>query len=155
MIPIFLQDSMIDELNELFANFRSKNVKGEMVPLNIYPQSLPARKAQKDTAHYPFIVVKLLDGEDPDETSSNTCKLYFHCGIWDDNENMQGHRDCMNILQKLYEHLMRKRMFAGKFIIEYPIRWTLTEEDYYPYYYGGLETNWTIGKVTMPDDDLT
>lgn len=155
MTPLMLQDYLVDETKRLFAGFILKNVKGEDGPLNIYPQRLPSRKKQKDTDHYPFITIMLLDGEDPDEMSPNQCRVLFYCGIYDDTDDLQGYRDCMNIVQHLYEHLARQRIFGGKYQIEYPIKWTTTEEDHYPYYYGGLETIWTIGKVSIHDDDLT
>jgi len=59
------------------------------------------------------------------------------------------------MIQKLYNHLMRKRVFDKKYRVEYPIEWSVTEEDYYPYYYAGLETTWTVGKISMQDDELT
>ena len=155
MIPSFLQDFLVKEVKNLFKGFTLKNANGEEAPLNVYPQYLPARKGQKDTAHYPFVVVKLLSGEDPSEEDPNSCRVLFYCGIFDDNENYQGHKDCMNVMQKIYDHLTRHWVFDKKYEVQYPISWTLTDEDFYPYYYGGLETTWTVGKVTRQDDDLT
>ena len=154
MIPTLLQDCLVDELKNLFSGFTLKNVKGEESPLNIYPQGLPAIKGQKDTKHYPFVVVKLQDGEDPDRDAPYTCRIMFFCGIYDDADNYQGHKDLLNVMQKIYAHIMRKRLFAGKYEAQYPITWALTEEDLYPQYYGAVESTWAVGKVTMQDDEF-
>ncbi len=155
MIPLILQDCMVDEVKSLFAGLTFKNTKGVLVPLNVYPQRLPARKEKKDPDYYPFIIVQLLDGEDPDETDPNKCRLVFQCGTFDDEDDYQGYRDCMNLVQKMYTHFMSKRLFGKRYMLEHPTKWLTTEEDYYPHYYAALETNWTVGKVTMADNDLT
>lgn len=155
MIPVLLQDFLVEEMKHLFAGFTLKNVKNDDVPLNIYPQYLPARKRQKDTDHYPFIVVKLIGGEDPNELDPNQCRVLFYCGVFDDTDNYQGYKDSLNIMQKIYGHLMRKRVFDNKYVVEYPIKWSVADEDYYPFYYAGLETVWTVGKTTIEDNDLT
>jgi hypothetical protein len=155
MIPIFLQDFLVEELKMLFEGYKLKNVKDTESPLNIYPQFLPARKNQKDTDHYPYVVVKLVEGADPDELGANTCKVIFICGVYDKAEDYQGYRDSITIMQKLYTHLMRNRVFGNKYMVEYPIEWALGEDDRFPYFHTGLETTWTVGKISMEDDDLT
>jgi hypothetical protein len=154
MIPVFLQDYLVEETKRLFGGFTLKNINGVVVPLNIYPQFLPARKGKKDADQYPFLVVQLIDGEDPNELDPNQCRVLFYCGVCDDDVNYQGYHDCLNVMQRLYEHLMSKRIFDHKYTVEYPIKWSVTEEDFYPYYYGGLETNWTVGKISREDDEF-
>lgn len=154
MIPVLLQDFLVEEVKGLFDGLILKNVKGEEAPLNVYPQRLPARKRQKDTDLYPFLVVKLQDGEDQTELDPNQCRVLFYCGIFDDTDDYQGYRDSLNVMQKIYDHLMRKRIFDKNYIVEYPIKWSVTDEDYYPYFYAGLETTWVVGKVTMKDDEF-
>jgi hypothetical protein len=152
MIPVLLQDFLVNTaLPKLFDGYKLKNVEGVEVPLNIYSQYLPAKKVRKDTEHFPFIRVILDDGEDPDETEVTTCRILFMIGIYDTDENYQGYKDCLNILQKMYDHFVRYKIFDDKYEIQYPIKWRLHDEDLYPYFFGGLETIWNIGKVTIID----
>jgi len=151
MIPSFLQDFLVEELKTLFKDFKLKNALGELSSLNIYPQFLPVKKGKKDTEHFPYIVVILQDGEDPNETDSNTCNILLMAGIYDDDENYQGYKDLLNVLQKVYEHLMKHRLFEGKYQIEYPIKWRIHDEDTYPYFFGAIETNWIVGKIESID----
>lgn len=154
MIPSLLQDYLVKELKLLFTDFKLKNVRGEDSNINIYPQYLPAKKGQKDSDHFPFITVKIIEGEDSDVYEANTCRIMLMVGIYDTSEDYQGYKDVLNILQKMYEHLMRNKVFNNQYEIQYPIKFTLTDEDYQPYFFGALDTNWSIGKITIIDNDL-
>ncbi|MFT5872814.1 MAG: hypothetical protein ACI8WT_001751 [Clostridium sp.] len=154
MIPSLLQDFLVKEFKKIFLGFKLKNVKNEDSELNIYPQYLPAKKSQKDSDHFPFVTVKIMEGEDPNEIDANTCRIMLMVGIYDINEDYQGYKDVLNILQKMYEHLMVNKLFDDRYEIEYPIKFTLTDEDYQPYFFGALDTSWIIGKVTMKPDNL-
>jgi hypothetical protein len=154
MIPSFLQDFLVKELKNLFESLNLKNAKGEDSSLNIYPQYLPAKKGQKDSDHFPFITVKIVDGEDPNETDANTCRIMLMVGVYDPSEDYQGYKDVLNLLQKMYQHLMNNKIFDKKYEVEYPIKFTLTDEDFQPYFFGALDTSWNIGKVTIKNDDF-
>lgn len=151
MIPTQLQDFLVEELKRLFEGFHLKNLEGEQVPFNIYPQFLPAKKGKRDKDHFPYILVALQDGEDPSQMEPNTCHVIIMLGVYDNDESYQGYKDTLNALQKTYHHLMSNQIFENQFSINYPIKWRVNEEDVYPYFFGGLETTWDIGKVSIID----
>ena len=150
MIPTHLQDDLITEFKNLFTESRYKNVDGDDVSLNIYPQHLPAKSKQDDLSHFPYVVVRLMDGED--DSQQNSARVTIIVGICDDEDTFQGHKIVLNIIQKIYEFLATKK-YVEKYEIKYPIPWTLQEEDSYPFYFGGMDTNWIIGKV-IQDENL-
>lgn len=154
MIPSLLQDFLVKELKNLFVGFKLKNAKDDNSDINIYPQYLPAKKGQKDTDHFPFVTVKVIEGEDPNETDANTCRIMLMVGVYDMDENYQGYKDVLNMLQRMYTHLMSDRIFDDRYAVEYPIKFTLTDEDYQPYFFGALDTTWTIGKITIRSDEF-
>lgn len=151
MIPSLLQDKLVEEINTLFSGFKLKNAEGEKVSINVYPQFLPAKTGQKDKNHFPYILVILLDG-DIKKTEANICRVLIMVGIYDDDTNHQGYKDVLNVMQKIYNYLARKRIIDKKYELKYPIDWKLSDEDTYPYYFGAIETNWTVGKVFMTDN---
>lgn len=158
MNPVELQDFLIDELGQLLSGMQLKNPNDEYVPINIYPQCLPAPKKdtnEKSISPFPYIVVRLQDGEDKDEESEATCKIMFVVGTFDDDDSNQGHKDVFNILEKIRQHLFRKRLFQGRFACNYPYKWTVNEEDVCPYFFGGIETNWTMPKILIDEEGLT
>jgi len=149
MIPTLLQDFLVEEIKKL--DFKGKNVEGKLVSFNVYPQFLPAKKGIKDTAHFPYATVIVKEGEDPNEVDPYTCKIVLMFGVYDTDENYQGYKDILNVLQKTYDHLMRTKIFKNLYSIEYPIFWAIHEEDTFPYFFGALETNWTIAKTSIVD----
>jgi hypothetical protein len=160
MTPIMLQDTLVAELKTLFADFYLKNAKGKLSFLNIHPQYLPVKRESKDEEHFNYVVVVLDTAEDAGEVDPNKCNIFFSAGVHDDSPDRQGYRDIANIIDKIYEHLARERVFAG-FEIQYPItrKYVLTGEggevkDTFPYYFGGVDTNWTVGKITAVDLDI-
>lgn len=150
MIPIELQDLLVEELKSLFDGFRLKNVKGEVVPLNIYPQSLPAKQHEDDDEHFPYVIIKYMESEEPSEEDPSESKMYFIAGVYDEDDNNQGYRDAANIINKIEKHLMRGKFFGDRYEIVYPVKCAVNEEDTSPYYFGGLETTWYISK-TIPE----
>lgn len=155
MIPIELRKSLKAEMDTLFESFWLKNANGDMCRLNIYEQRLPAKKHQDDEDHFPYLVIRIQDGEETGEIDPHTCRVLFIVGIIDESGNNRGEDDVLNILAKIQQHLFIKRVFAGKYRVEYPFSWSLPEEDVYPYYFGGLETNWIVGKITQREEDYT
>ncbi len=146
--PFFLQEALVDEIKALFAGFETENAAGELAPLNVYPQSLPEKEDEDDSAHFPYIVVRILDGGIDNEDEGASCRIVFVAGIYDSNPNYQGNKTILNILQKMQTHFFKKRIIAEKFKIEYPFKWQIyDEEDLHPYYFGGAETNWTLPGV--------
>lgn len=153
MIPSLLQDYLVEDMKNLFDGFLLKNVENKQVPINIYSQYLPAKKSQNDTNHFPYIVIKLLDGDGKDEESNDTCRISFIIGIYDDDTNYKGYKDLINVIEKIRQHLFSIRIFDNKYSIEYPYNWIIHDDDTYPYFFGAIETHWTVPKVNYIDKE--
>lgn len=154
MIPTLLQDCLVDEMKVLFNGILFKNEKNEKVPLNVYPQNLPVKKNPDDDNHFPFLIIRIADGEGQDEESDDTCRILFIAGICDDDEKYQGYKDIANIIEKIRQHLFRQRVFDSKYEIVYPYNWAIQDDDEYPHYFGGIDTNWIVPKVITDDDNI-
>ena len=151
MIPANLQTGLTNRLREIFSDFRLKNPNGEETNLNIYEQNLPQLDADNDISFYPYIVVKLADGEVIDETSLHKIKVLFIVGVFDDALDNQGDKDIVSIIQKMMEGLQKNPIIEKKFTLSYPLRWTIHEEDVYPFYFGGVETYWETNPIQRED----
>jgi hypothetical protein len=157
MTPLMLQDTMVAEMKALFGKFYLKNALGNMSLLNVYAQHLPVKESPKDPKHYPYIVVVLNTAEDTAEIDPAKCNLFFVIGTFDDTNDYQGHRDLCNVIDSIYDYLMRTKFFSG-FEIQYPITRSYAVigdggdlKNTYPYFEGGIDTTWTVGKITMND----
>lgn len=142
MIPVNLQAGLIKRLKNEFKELRLKNPEGKEVGINIYEQNLPELEYGDDQSLYPYIIVKLVDGEIEDESSTHMIKVLFVVGVFDDSYDNQGYKDVTLILQKLISSFQTNPVVDKKFSLRFPLRWVVHDEDVYPYYFGGLETNW-------------
>ena len=153
MISLMLQDFLVeDELPELFEGFTLKNVEGNQTPVNIYSQYLPI--TSEDTDHFPFIKVILIDGKEENEDSADLVHLSFTAGVYDNSKNKQGYRDSVNIINRIYTDIKGKKILDKRYILEYPVKWIINNDDTYPYFYTTIETYWSVAKMEISNKDL-
>ncbi len=154
MIPVELQNFLVEETKALFEGLKLKDINGNLSPFNVYPQYLPYGTSQEATNPFPYVRIILVDGEDPSETEANQCRIIFLAGVFDDDPNNQGYWDALLIIQKLYTHFMRKMNFEGKYEIVRPVKWRMIGEELentWPYFFGAIETTWNVGKISITD----
>ncbi len=169
MVAALLQDDLAEELKEILKEFRLKNPQGQLSEVNIFQQNLPIPEslvredipeemlenglAEDITAEdpYPYIVVKIEDGEIKDESSAQTVNTILQIGVFEDAFKKQGHKDVLNIISDIYERFAKRPVLNGRYTVQYPILWTLQEEESYPYYYGGLYLSWEVAAVRRED----
>lgn len=154
MTPTLLQNCLVEEIKILFDGFLLKNSEEELVPINVYLQYLPTKKREEDADFFPYIVVRVEDGEEEIAEDSAQCRVVIITGICDWDENYQGYRDVMNILEKMRQHFLKKRIIDNRFEIQGKLKWAINQEEAYPYFFGGLDTTWSIGKLNMEDKEV-
>lgn len=146
-----LIDEIEKELKEVFKDFRLKNNEGEEKKLKIFNQDLPIKSKRNDKSNFPYIIIRVEGGKIQNKDSLYNCEICFIVGVYDGDENRQGFRDVLNIINKVYYHFFTKKIIGKKYEIEYPIEWTPQDEDTYPYFFGGIRTNWTLAQVEKDD----
>lgn len=142
MTPLFLQSALKAELKQVLAGVLLKTAQ----TINIYEQNLPPKKDDKDCSFFPFCQIKLGDGEDKDDVSTQDVILIF--GTIDKSTRFDGYQDVMNCIQRVREHLLETRMVANRFEVQLPIRWATPEsESTYPFYYGAILLTFDIPRI--------
>jgi len=151
--PLVLQDLLVEDIKELLQEFSYKTPGGERVPMNVYAQGLPVNASDDDADPVPYIIVRLNSGEDAgSRDSNNVVRLVIIIGVWDDDLNNQGHRDVMNIIQKIYHRfhvnpcLKEKAVYGGEF------SWAMQEDTYYPYSFGACSLSFNIAAIRREDE---
>lgn len=169
MVPAFLQTDLANELKEILKGFKLKNPQGELCGINVYEQLLPMPEptdaqelppellenglADEQTAPdpYPYIIVRLDEGEIENEDSAQMVSLELLIGIYDPDFNKQGHKDVLNIIAKIYERFAKMPVLNRKYTIQYPILWALQDEETYPFYFGGMKLIFETAAVRRED----
>lgn len=146
--PYLLQDALVNEIEALLAGFETLNAAGEPATMNVYPQSLPAKVEEDDSEHFPYIIVRVVDGGVASEDEPDTCRIVLVVGVYDEQSDRQGNKIVLNVLQRIRTHLLSKRIINKQFRIDYPCEWSVyDDEDLHPYYFGAVETNWTLPAI--------
>lgn len=152
MTPLELQDELVGEMSRILDGYAYKTPNGERVPINVFAQNIPMNETDDEDDPVPYIIVRLKSGEDDGTRDSfNTVSIVVIVGMWDDVLDAQGHRDVMNIIQKIYQRfhenpdLNRKAAYAGDF------RWAIQDDEYYPYSLGACHMRFRIAAVRRED----
>lgn len=161
MIAQTLQDYLVKELGVILKGYQLKNRDGKPHDINIYPQRLPEPKpntlegagmgvsgfqdfsGDRSDEFFPFIIVYVQDGVIQEGPMAHTVQTGFAIGVYDDNGERQGHRDILRIISKIEEKFEKNNILAKKFLLRFPMEWSLqdADDDTYPYYFGGLSLN--------------
>ncbi len=152
MTPLELQDELVCEIGRLLSGCTYRTPAGEHIPIHVFAQNIPINETEDEDDPVPYIIVRLDSGEDDGTRESfNTVSVVVVIGTWDDALDAQGHRDVMNIIQKIYQRfhenpdLNRKAAYAGGF------KWAIQDDAYYPYTFGACHIKFRIAAVRRED----
>ncbi len=169
MVAAFLQDDLAKELQRILKSFRLKDPQNNPSEIHIFKQNLPIPKPLEqenfpiealenglieeitEDDPYPYIIVRIEDGEIKDEASAQIVSTQLIIGIYDDAYEKQGHKDVLNIIADIYERFAKNAVLSSRYTIQYPILWALQGEESYPYYYGGMQLNWEVAAIRRED----
>lgn len=155
MTPLELQDELVEELKRLFSEYAYKVPLGNAArkPLNVYAQHIPINQTDDEDDPVPYLIVRLSTGDDDGTQSSfNIVNLVIIAGIWDDGLEAQGHRDILNIIQKIYERFAKNPNLNNKAAYTGEFHWAAQEDNYYPYYFGACSLSFNIAAIRREDE---
>lgn len=162
MTGLWLQHDLKKELEVIFQDFYLEDMEGRKKSLRIFEQELPLLEAvpessimpiseqEKEDTLFPHINIKLIEGQIA-ENSGNMIKLQLIIGVFDNRQERNGHKDVLNIIQKIEERFAKNRVLNKKYILTYPMRWVLSDEEQYMYYFGGLEMKFETFAIQKED----
>lgn len=152
MVAYLLQTELAEEIKRITDKSVVKNTMDDYTKLNVFEQALPIQKTDDEDEPYPYCIVRVMEGDLEDNDASVKIILVF--GIYDDNQDAQGHKTILNLIQKIHERFFKNPILANKYKMLPGIKWTLQDDDTYPYYFGGVEMNWNILTVSQEEVDF-
>jgi len=147
MTPLILVDKLIEFITLVVVNFElESNIPGIKKAPQVISGYLKEKKPkEKQTVpDFPYVIVRYLD--DTDTSESNTATVRVIAGTYSEDEQ-GGWRDCVNVITRIKEALLKQRFIGGPFKIEYPIKTELPEEQPYPEWVAFLTLNVTIPSI--------
>lgn len=157
MTAFELQENLKKELADIFRDFLLKTPFQDEAGNQIlaapktFSQNIPIRVDDDQVDDpYPYIIVRVESGKMAGE-SAHEIKVRMVIGIFDDSMDREGHKDVLNIIQKIYERFIKNPVLVNNFIMkddeQNPFLWALQDEDTYPYYFGAIESTWATTAI--------
>ena len=147
MTPLILVDKLIEFITLVVVNFElESNIPGIKKAPQVISGYLKEKKPkEKQTVpDFPYVIVRYLKDTNAEEGATAIIRVI--AGTYSEDEQ-SGWRDCMNVITRIKEALLKQRFIGGPFKIEYPIKTELPEEQPYPEWVAFLTLNVTIPSI--------
>ena len=169
MVATFLQGELAKELKRILSGYRLKNSQGVESDINVFEQLLPVPVSigQEELAPellenglvddltapntYPYIIVRIVDGEIENADSAQAVNINLLIGVYEPDYDKQGHKDILTIIARIYERFAKEPVLNGRYILQYPVLWSLQEEESHPFYFGGVSLTFEAATVRRED----
>ena len=153
MTPLELQNELMQELQRILDGYTYKTPEGKHTPINVFEQNIPLNETDDEDDPVPYIIVRLIGGEDSGTRERfNMVNVVVIIGLWDDAPDVQGHKDVMNIIQKVYQRFNSNPDLNGKAAYAGEFKWAIQEDDYYPYWLGACYMQFYIAAIRREDN---
>lgn len=143
MTQEFLQDAVAEDLKALFEHYRLVNSLGVERAVSIFCQDTPFRAGEDEEPDpsevpEPYVVVRLLEGEVPEQDARQTVSVALVICVHDPDPNRKGYRDAMHIVNAILTHYGENTIVCKRYEVQHPIKWATQEGDTHPYYFAGM-----------------
>lgn len=122
-------------------------------PLRIFAQDVPINETDDNFDPAPYVIVRAKSGDDDGTADGvNTVQVIFIIAIWDDDNNSQGYRDVLDIIQKIYIRFHKEPMLNNQFMYAGNYHWALQEDNYWPYFFGACTLSFNIPSIRRENE---
>lgn len=104
----------------------------------------PKRKHGRENEDFPFVVIRMSSGQDGQDYSEITTEII--CGVYTAEDEAGGTNDVQNIIDRIRNDFLRRRILGGVFELQLPLTWSVgSDQDRmqpHPYYIGQITAKW-------------
>lgn len=131
MITNEFTDALLAKIADAVKDMRLPVKNGEPRPPKVIDGYLPPKRSGADD-DFPLVIVRPEKGEIEENAANISAVLIVGC--W--SEEFDGYKHCVNVMERIKSALatMENGTLADKYILQYPIKWTLAEEQPYPFW---------------------
>lgn len=144
MTQEFLQDAIVEDLEQLFSHYTLTNSLGVDRKIQVFSQFLPFREGDDEETDAeappePYVLVKMPSGELPEQDAQQNVDVKLIVCVCDPAMNRQGYRDALHIVNEIVRHYAWDGIVANRYEAQHPIRWAVQEEaETHPYYFAAV-----------------
>lgn len=173
MTVLEFQLSLVNELKKITKNMLFKNREGNKVPLELFVQHLPIKRAEvikaskeeedenalpipeehimtpDESEPFPYCIVRIEDGFQDDAVSPVYVNVVLVIGLYNDDCKAQGHQDILSIIKKIEERFYQNPVLDERYVMrdkdgKQQMHWDLEENSIYSYFFGGILMTWCL-----------
>lgn len=156
MVASEFQRDLIGEVEKLLKDVISTNTMGETVTgVKGYKQFLPivSEDDEDESQFFPYFIVRVTEGQtaNDDEPWVITTDILF--GIVNQSKVREGHEQLLHIIEQVVDRFVSEPLLARKYRANQDIDWVASDEDTFPFYFGGVRIKFSIPKLgrRVPD----
>jgi len=147
-----LQQTLKAELERMFKDYRMKGEDGEPTPFHFFEDAAPIPKTDEDPTFIPYMVARVSAGKVPDDNYLfTTARALIIIGTYENNEDYPSNTDILQVIDKVIERF-QKQPNMDEYTRTGDIEWTLSDEDTYPYHFGGIELSFILPTIFREDE---
>lgn len=153
MTVLDAQKALAEDLRVCLADTRLKGEDGKIHAITVFENMLPHYNTDEERDPIPYAIVRADSGkfvEDSDD--NNTAKFLILLCVVDEDEKYPTNRDILLLIDRIVERYPINCILSDFFRRVGDIEWSISDEDTFPYCFGGVEINFTIPKTVKEDD---
>ena len=154
MTILNFQNALMEETGNILKGVGTKNTSGEIVyGVNLFAQNLPIVQSddEDESKFFPYAIIKVYDGRTEDDDSPWTVTADIHLGVYDSDEDNQGHQHIAVMIQRLVNRFAAEPLLDQKYRAQQDMEWAMQDEETYPYFFGGVRMKFSVPKIGRRD----
>ncbi|WP_418699460.1 hypothetical protein [Anaerotignum sp.] len=159
MTPIVLLDNLAEFVKEQTANIilqvrTEPGADKKERAAEVHKMRLP--KKEDSTRRIPYILLQILTGKDGKNDrgeQESICQIRIVVGTYSEDEDV-GSYDVLNVIMRLRTELQRNKILAEQFVLQDPLEYIIYPDDYHPYYFGEMITNWSLPEIKQEVEQI-
>ena len=159
MTPIVLLDNLAEFVKAKTADIILQvrvqpGEEGKERAAEVHRMRLP--KKEDSTQRIPYILLQIItgkDGKNEHNQPESTCQIRIVVATYAEDQGV-GSYDVLNVIMRLRTELERNRILAEQFTLQDPLEYLIYPDDYTPYYFGEMMTNWSIPEIKQEVEEI-
>lgn len=154
MTILNFQNALMEETGNILKGVGTKNMSGEIMDgVNLFAQNLPIVQSddEDESKFFPYAIIKVYDGRTEDDDSPWTVTADIHLGVYDSDEDNQGHQHIAVMIQRLVNRFAAEPLLDQKYRAQQDMEWAMQDEETYPYFFGGVRMKFSVPKIGRRD----
>lgn len=131
MVVNHFTEALIDKITEAVKDLRLPVKNGEPRAPKVVDGYLPPKRSGAED-DFPCVIVRPEKGECAERSVDISAVVIVGC--W--SEEFDGYKHCVNVMERIKSALatMKNGTLADRYVLQYPVKWELAEEQPYPFW---------------------